>query len=100
MADPGERPADEVVLPGGNFSLFVQRLGYQALIGMGVLENPVTGTKEVRLPQARGVLDDLSMLREKTEGNLAVDEREHLTNVLRDLESHYRRLSAGADEGG
>ena len=84
------RRADDLPLPGGDFRLFVQRLAYQALIGLGLLENPVTRTKEAHPEQARSVIDDLGMLHEKTRGNLTPDEDEHLTRVLRDLEHHYR----------
>ncbi len=77
--------AGEAALPGGDFRLLVQRMGYQALIGLGFLENPVTGERKPNLPSARGVLADLAMLREKTAGNLDPDEAEHLEKVLADL---------------
>ncbi len=93
MTNAGGRTADQVPLPGGNFSLFVQRLGYQALLGLGVLDNPLTQTRSVNLQQARMVIDDLAMLRDRTRGNLDASEEEHLTNVLADLEAHFERLS-------
>jgi hypothetical protein len=84
------RHAEDLPLPGGDFRLFVQRLAYQALIGLGLLENPLTRTKEAHPEQARSLIDDLAMLREKTRGNLTPDEDEHLARILRDLEHHLR----------
>ena len=88
-----ERTAADMPLPGGNFQLLIQKLGYQALIAMGVLENPVTKTAGADLSRARGVIDDLLMLREKTAGNLNADESEHLNRVIQDLEEHFATLS-------
>ena len=86
-------------LPGGNFRLMVQRMAYQGLLGLGVLENPVTGTTGVNLPSAKMVLDDLRMLNGKTAGNLDDDEHEHLEGIVRDLESAYAKASeANTDE--
>lgn len=82
---PAERTAADVPLPGGDFRLFVQRLGYQALMSLGILENPLTGSSRVDLNHARMLIDDLSMLAEKTRGNLDQDESEHLFRLLRDL---------------
>jgi hypothetical protein len=79
------RRAEDVPLPGGNFRLFVHRLGYQGLMSLGLLENPLTGQARVDLGHARMLIDDLSMLAEKTRGNLDEEESEHLFKVLRDL---------------
>ena len=94
-----EQSAADIPLPGGNFRLMVQRMAYQGLLGLGVLENPVTGTTGVNLPSAKMILDDLRMLMEKTAGNLDDEEREHLEGIVRDLESAYAKASeANTDE--
>ena len=82
------RTAADVPLPGGDFRLFVQKLGYQALISLGAIENPLTGVAEANPAHARGVLDDLRMLRDKTRGNLDDAEEEHLTGIIQNLELH------------
>ena len=89
----GARKASDFPLPGGNFHLFVSRLSIQAMISMGILENPLTKRKEARLGNARMLLDDLTMLREKMVGNLDGDEEDHLDKVIADLESALTRLS-------
>lgn len=88
------RRTSDVPLPGGNFHLFVTRLSIQAMIAMGILENPLTQRKEVTPGNARMLLDDLSMLREKMAGNLDGDEEAHLDKVIGDLESALTRLQS------
>jgi hypothetical protein len=91
-SDPGQggaRTAEDLPLPGGSFTLFVQKLGYQALITLGVVDNPLTRKREPNLAHAQSVIDDLMMLREKTRGNLAPDEEQHLARVVGDLQRHF-----------
>jgi hypothetical protein len=91
----GVRKASDMPLPGGNFQLLVSRLSIQAMISLGILENPLTKRKEAHPHNARMLLDDLAMLKEKTSGNLSVDEAAHLDKVLADLETVMARLSDG-----
>jgi hypothetical protein len=86
------RTAEDVPLPGGNFTLFIQKLGYQALIALGVVDNPLTRKREPHLGHARMVIDDLMMLRERTKGNLSAEEDQHLAGVLGDLQRHFVTL--------
>jgi hypothetical protein len=88
-----KRTAEDLPLPGGNFTLFVQKLGYQALIALGVLENPLTRRREPNLTHAQMVIDDLMMLRDRTRGNLQPEEDQHLTRVIGDLQRHYVTLA-------
>ncbi len=89
----GARKASDVPLPGGNFHLFVSRLSIQAMISMGILENPLTKRKEVHPGNARMLLDDLAMLREKTAGNLDGDEKSHLDKVIADLSGAMTKVA-------
>ena len=72
-------------LPGGDFRLFITRLSFQGMLSLGLLENPVTGTKTVNIEQGRMVLADLTMLLERTMGNLDGEEEEHLRKIVSDL---------------
>ncbi len=89
-----KRTAEEVPLPGGEFRLFLTRLAYQLMMSCGVLENPVTGSKEVHVDNARMLLADLQMLQEKTRGNLDDDEEFHMNKVLGDLAPIVERLGS------
>ncbi len=84
-----ERTAADMPLPGGNFRLFITRLSYQALMSLGMIENPLTNTKQVQLPNAKMLIEDLEMLHAKTAGNLDDDEREHLEKLIGDLHKAY-----------
>ena len=88
----GTRKASEVPLPGGNFRLFTTRLSFQAMISLGLLENPLTQTRRVDLDSARMLIEDLKMLRDKTRGNLEQDEEAQLEKSVRDLEYALARL--------
>ncbi len=94
----GRRTAEDVSLPGGNFRLFIQRLGLIGLQSLGLIENPLTGEKRVHRANARMTIDDLRMLREKTRGNLDPDEARHLDELIAELERAFAATeAAGAD---
>lgn len=86
------RRASDVPLPGGNFRLFVTRLSFQAMLSLGILENPLTRARTKNLPNARMLLDDLVMLRDKCRGNLSDDEEQHLDKVVSDIEYALERI--------
>mgnify|MGYP001286562398 CR=1 FL=1 len=100
MTTDREHPASEHPLPGGNFQLFIQRLAVQCLMSLGVLENPLTNTRRANLANARMLLEDLAMLREKTRGNLEADEARQLDKMLDDLEQVFEKRAAGRSLGG
>jgi len=86
------RRASDVPLPGGDFRLFVTRLSFQAMLSLGLIENPLTGTKQVNAASARMLVDDLKMLLEKTRGNLEPDEEAYLEKVSGDLDRHFEQI--------
>jgi len=90
-----ERTAAEVPLPGGEFRLFITRLSYQAMMSLGILENPITNSRQVQLSSARMMIDDLRMLQRVTVGNLDEDEQEHMDKVVSDLERAYEEVNSG-----
>lgn len=54
-----------------------------------MIEDPMTGEKAKNLPLAKQTIDLLSVLEEKTRGNLDTDEAAMLKNILYDLRIHY-----------
>ena len=85
LPDDAPRPAGDLPLPGGEFRLFVTRLAYQLMMSCGLLENPVTGSRQTNADNARMLMADITMLREKTDGNLSEDEKGHIDKVITDL---------------
>jgi len=76
-------------LPALNFATFIFSLNSSALVQLAMIEDPVTGEKTKNLPLAKQTIDILSMLEEKTRGNLDADEAAMLKNILYDLRIHY-----------
>jgi hypothetical protein len=74
------------------FSNFVMGLASAALIEMGVVADPATGKSRVRKEQARQHIDMLSMLQEKTRGNLSSDEKTLIERALTDLRLQFAKL--------
>jgi Domain of unknown function (DUF1844) len=71
------------------FTTFLAGFATSALIHLGVSVHPDTGKVAKDLPSARQTLDALSMLREKTRGNLTVEEDRFFENLLTELRIRY-----------
>ena len=82
---------EETLLPEVNFPTFIMSLNASALVHLGIIEDPATGQSTKNLPMAKQTIDILSMLEEKTRGNLAKDEEDILRNILYDLRIAYVR---------
>lgn len=87
-AKPDKEDA-QTFLPEINFPTFIMSLNASALVNLGIVENPATGNKETNLTIAKQTIDILSMLEEKTKGNLSKDEEGMLKSILYDLRIIY-----------
>ena len=65
------------------------------MLSLGMIENPLTGQRQVNAASARMLVDDLRMLCEKTRGNLEPDEDAYLEKITGDLERHLERIESG-----
>jgi hypothetical protein len=90
-AEPSKTDASEEQLqfPEINFPTFIVSLNASALLHLGAIEDPTTGQKTKNLPMAKQTIDILSMLEEKTAGNLNNEEKNLLKNILYDLRLMY-----------
>jgi len=79
--------------PEPTFGQFLTTLAAQALMALGEAENPVTRTKEVDLPAAKYVIDVISLLKDKTKGNLTEAEEATLTQLLTELRLKFVKAS-------
>ena len=59
------------------------------LYHLGEIGDPRTGKKEVDLDLAKHGINTLSLLQEKTKGNLTEDEDEMLKSILYDVKMRY-----------
>ncbi len=88
-ASPTDGSDHHPPLPAINFATFVVSLNASALLHLGAIEDPTTGKIDKNLPMAKQTIDILSMLEEKTAGNLSKDEENLLKNILYDLRIIY-----------
>lgn len=77
------------VMPEVTFSAFVMSLNTSALYHLGEIADPQTGQKTVDFDLARHAIDSLTMIQEKTKGNLSREEEELLKNLLYDLKVRF-----------
>lgn len=77
-------------MPPADFLHLVSGMAAQALMQLGVIENPLEGgEKKGDLAAARYSIDCLQMLAEKTEGNLTDEEDRYLRAALHDLRMRF-----------
>jgi len=91
--DPATEAHQEPPLPAINFSTFVVSLNASALLNLGAIEDPATGQTDKDLTMAKQTIDILSMLEEKTAGNLSTEESNLLKSILYDLRIIYVKES-------
>lgn len=89
----GTPPNEPAGLPV-TFSSFVISLGSSSLMLMGEQLDPKQPSLPVNLPQAKEIIDLLSVLEEKTKGNLTSDEQTVLRDMLYALRMKYVTLAS------
>jgi hypothetical protein len=81
-----------------SFVALLTGLGAQAQILLGVIENPLTKSKdEVDLERAQNVIALIEMLEEKTSGNLNDEEAGFLKRILADLRMRWVEAKGAAE---
>ena len=77
-----------------NFGAFLMSLSTEALVHLGEMADPASGSQPHRdLGMAQQLIDILGMLREKTRGNLDRDEQALLDAILFDLRMKYVEIA-------
>jgi hypothetical protein len=79
-----------------SFTAFVVSLASTAAIHFGDLPDPITGERSpVNLEGAAQMIEILSMLDQKTRGNLSAEERQVLEQVLYELRMRFVDAAGG-----
>ena len=79
-----------------SFTTFVISLAGSAAVHFGDLPDPASGDRvEPNLEGASQMIEILSLLEEKTRGNLTAEERQVLEQVLYELRVRFVELSDG-----
>lgn len=77
------------VPPELDFFNYIASLGFQAMIFLGEMPNPMTNQVEKNLKQAKFLIDTLVLIREKTTGNLNKEEAELLNGSIYELQRRF-----------
>ena len=80
-------------LPEVNFSSFLLSLSSSVLLHLGEIPDPQSGAKKKDMALAKQSIDILTLLKEKTEGNLTEEEKNLLENLLYDLRMRFVKAS-------
>ncbi len=72
-----------------NFMQLIMRLQSTAWMMLGKVMNPMTGGIEKNLDAAKGAIDVLIMLKNKTSKNLSSTEQSFLDSTIQQLELNY-----------
>jgi len=93
-----EKPKEETTekvppLPEVNFSSFLLSLSSSVLLHLGEIPDPQSGAKKKDMALAKQSIDILTLLKEKTEGNLTEEEKNLLENLLYDLRMRFVKAS-------
>jgi hypothetical protein len=92
-APQGAESGDDRGLPPADFQALIGTLITQALMYLGAFPDPQTGRAIVSLEHARFHIDLLSVLEEKTKGNLTEEEAQDLKQALYELRMRYIEIS-------
>jgi hypothetical protein len=86
-------PAGEHEYVPLSFTSFIMSLSTSALIYLGQVPDPISGEKNTDLLGARQTIDLISLIKEKTKGNLTPDEEGFIEAVLYDLRMLFVRAN-------
>lgn len=89
----GTMKSGKCVLPQVTFSAFVMSLNTSALFYLGEIPDPATGLKHIDLMLAQHTIDTLTMLQEKSIGNLSDEDANMIHNFIGDLKIRFSEAS-------
>jgi len=97
LSSSPQTPPEDVPQAGAepqlDFFNYIASLGFQTMIFLGEMPNPVTNKTEKNLKQAKFLIDTLVILRDKTKGNLSKEEDDLLNGSIYELQLRYVDLS-------
>lgn len=82
-----------------SFLAYISGLVMAAAVYLGDQADPVTGMRSINLTSAGHAIDVLSMLQERTKGNLGTEERQFLDQALNELRLKYIEAARKSDGG-
>jgi hypothetical protein len=89
VVPPEEELPEQPMLPDPSFTTLLSTLSMQAMMALGVIAPRDTQQVMIDLDQAKFTIDLITMLREKTKGNLSSEEEGEIVSSLADLQRVY-----------
>lgn len=80
------------------FHDFISMISGSAMVGLGLIPNPMTNKQEIDLRSVQHTISMLEMIQEKTKGNLTQEEETLLEQILHELRMGY--VSVLQQQGG
>lgn len=85
----GRGQAQSQELPPATFDTLLSTMATQALFAMGAIADPRTGQPTLQLDLAKHHIDMLTVIEQKTKGNLSDEEDKALATTLYELRSRF-----------
>jgi len=92
-ADRRRTMAERAANPGTPFTNFIEPLIAQAYMSLGMLPNPYQPQTKADIGAARQMIDILTLLQDKTRGNLTPDEDDFLNTYLGELKLAFVKIT-------
>ena len=80
-------------LPAADFKGLMGVLASQAMMGLGMVQDPGGKGVMVDLEGSKFAIDLLGVIEEKTQGNLSDEEKQELTQLLTELRSRFVQIT-------
>jgi len=93
--DPGSEHSEQEPSLVIDFVTLIMSFASASMICMGKIPDPATGTVQKNLSIAKQNIDIISLLMEKTKGNLTQEEDRIIEQILYELRMHYVEAAKG-----
>ena len=101
---PGEaatRGVDESMpMPPASLEMLLTMLATEAMVALGQIPHPATGQAQTDRGQAQYLIDLISVLRDKTKGNLTTREEQVIETLLHELRMAFVQSTGGTPPSG
>jgi hypothetical protein len=88
--------ADAGGLPPASLESLISMLASQALLALGAIPDPRSGQRYLSLDLARHYIDLLTVIEQKTKGNLDEQEQDMVSGTLYELRQRYIHMASSA----
>lgn len=98
QGESAEQMDSDPPMPPASFSMLISSLATEAMMALGQLPHPVSGEVSPRRNQAKYLIDTITMLHEKTKGNVAEEESTGVQELLHQLKMAFVQMPVGKSE--